>query len=183
MSNRSRRRVPSAQVGPQVVRTRSGPFLYSAFDSPRDTFGAGESPKDSRRELPRAQFVRRFIDAARSAAISDLLDAGSDSRVWGGQPHASLRRRGRSAVRGVVGPQFGPQIRPLQALVASRARAAASWREFQKLRVASPRTDSLCVRRRKRREVLFSLRVAGRRGSAPGARGTYRRTLSSQWSC
>lgn len=43
-----------------------------------------------------------------------------------------------------------------------------------------PAKVAFCVRRKQRREVLFSLRVAGRRGSAPGP---YRRTPDSYYTC
>lgn len=60
----------------------------------------------------------------------------------------------------------------------SQQRIAASWREFNRLRL-DPRTAT-CVRRHTRREVLFAKRIAGRGG---GRHGPYRRTLNSQWSC
>lgn len=40
-----------------------------------------------------------------------------------------------------------------------------------------------CARRESRREVMFAQGVAGRRGSAPGKRGTYKRTVMSEFHC
>lgn len=49
--------------------------------------------------------------------------------------------------------------------------------------VKRPRRVTQCTQRQDRREVLHALGVAGRRGSAPGRRGRYRRTLMSNFSC
>lgn len=43
--------------------------------------------------------------------------------------------------------------------------------------------QSFCARRAARRSVLFALGVGGKRGSAPGRGGTYRRTAESKLSC
>lgn len=40
-----------------------------------------------------------------------------------------------------------------------------------------------CARRSERKEVMHAIGVAGRRGSAPGRRGRYRRNESSNFSC
>lgn len=49
--------------------------------------------------------------------------------------------------------------------------------------VKRPRRVTQCTQRQDRKEVLHALGVAGRRGSAPGRRGKYRRTLMSNFSC
>lgn len=49
--------------------------------------------------------------------------------------------------------------------------------------VKRPRRVSQCTQRQDRKEVLHALNIAGRRGSAPGKRGRYHRTLMSNFSC
>lgn len=49
--------------------------------------------------------------------------------------------------------------------------------------VRRPRRVNECTRRSERREVLHAIGIAGKSGSAPGRRGTYKRTLASEFSC
>lgn len=49
--------------------------------------------------------------------------------------------------------------------------------------VKRPNRVSQCTQRQDRKEVLHALNIAGRRGSAPGKRGRYHRTLMSNFSC
>lgn len=46
-----------------------------------------------------------------------------------------------------------------------------------------PFREDYCLRRHKRREVLFALDVAGRSGRSPGRRGRYKRDETSERSC
>lgn len=57
------------------------------------------------------------------------------------------------------------------------------WREAHRPVVNEPENVRFCVRRTQRREVLFAMRVAGRRGGSPGKRGKYRRSIESNYSC
>lgn len=49
--------------------------------------------------------------------------------------------------------------------------------------VKRPRRVTQCTQREDRKEVLHALGIAGRRGSAPGKRGHYKRTVMSNFSC
>lgn len=49
--------------------------------------------------------------------------------------------------------------------------------------VKRPRRVTECTKREDRKEVLHALGIAGRRGSAPGKRGHYKRTVMSNFSC
>lgn len=49
--------------------------------------------------------------------------------------------------------------------------------------VRNPKRVLFCAKRKVRRQVLFAFKQAGRRGSGPGRRGTYRRTGNSLFSC
>lgn len=49
--------------------------------------------------------------------------------------------------------------------------------------VRRPRRVNECTRRSERREVLHAIGIAGKHGSAPGKRGTYKRTVASEFSC
>lgn len=49
--------------------------------------------------------------------------------------------------------------------------------------VKRPHRVTQCTQRQDRKEVLHALGVAGRRGSAPGRRGKYHRTVMSNFSC
>lgn len=54
---------------------------------------------------------------------------------------------------------------------------------FNALRIKEPEAVRFCVQRKVRRGVLFARDVAGRRHSAPGRGGKYRRSVHSLWSC
>lgn len=49
--------------------------------------------------------------------------------------------------------------------------------------VKRPDRVDQCTQRKDRKEVLHALGIAGRRGSAPGRRGSYHRNLMSNFSC
>lgn len=85
------------------------------------------------------------------------------------------------------------QVHPLP--VASRAvkrsvwsstsipRAKAVWRNLARPRPLYAKSLKYCLQRSLRREVLFALGVAGRRGSAPGRGGRYKRSITSYYRC
>lgn len=69
-------------------------------------------------------------------------------------------------------PPYGPRR------VVGSQRLYSSWDTLQ---IRVPRKAVFCVRRKSRREVLFALRRAGFRGSAP--KRHYRRSQDSLWRC
>lgn len=60
-------------------------------------------------------------------------------------------------------------------------RASTIMAPFGQLRIFAPRRVLFCLRRKVRKEVLFALRIAGRRGVGAGKR--WRRTAESSWRC
>lgn len=49
--------------------------------------------------------------------------------------------------------------------------------------IRAPARVRFCVQRKERRSALFAFGVAGRRGSAPGKGGKYRRRVESSYTC
>lgn len=164
--------------------------LPAAFEYGRDTHStdfldAGE-PTDGSTGLgaPRPN-VHRLSGVARLLDLDERYSGRPLAGVWGPPrgPHASPVVPGRAGRRGAtVSARVGPPRRPLKAIRQRRTDVAADWRAFSVLR-AMPRNVGFCVARRVRRSVLFALGVGGRRGSARGGSGGYRRTVTSQWSC
>lgn len=105
----------------------------------------------------------------------------SRAGVWGGTPHA--KRVGRSSLpvdRRVivrVGKPFIPAKQGLSA-VEKRRRDERGRSLFNALAIPFSRRDSVCVKRKQRREVIFAKRYSGRNGGK-----VYRRTYASQYSC
>lgn len=138
------------------------------------TFVDGGEPFTALPEVPPVRSnVHRLFDLDRIGSRS----FGDFSPGYGGRlesPMQALRRVVRSPVtsaavrvgRSPVRPPVSPQAR------------ATWWRAFNALKV--DRRVPFCVRRLQRKQVLFALKVAGRRGGSPGP---YRRRADSQWSC
>lgn len=114
--------------------------------------------------------------------LFEFDDQRSDSLIIrsvggkGGGPAPFDRPRRSPIVSVVVGP--ARRQTPFTPLQAHRARA--SWREFRKLRFPQPGREPVCVRRLRRKQVLFARGIAGRSGGSPGP---YRRNAFSSWSC
>lgn len=147
----------------QPVTTRAVVFNDSSDSHDDLLFDAGaiESLAPS---APRPLVHRSSVD------LSRLVDHSLDQlrRQLELVPYPT---RPRGLVGSKVQRRLGLVARP------SRVRVwSPSFAEFNRLRL-DPRTAT-CVRRGVRREVLFARRVAGSRGLR-----SYRRTVSSQWSC
>lgn len=163
---------------PQAVRHRP-----VAFDDSRDSIRlwsdtAGESQffdSTEHASVPRGG-VRRLLSLDASGDPERIFWSG----VWGppGGPHASPRSAVRSAVAWRPLVKVPRRIRSLQA-----QQRRADWRAFQLLQVQAPARVRFCVARKMRKQVLFALGVAGRRGSAPGRGGRYWRSENSNWRC
>lgn len=90
-------------------------------------------------------------------------------------PNPSIPSYGqRSKARSRLSPH------PASPLVVKPRRYGQQPRLAKTIQISAPRKVLACLRRRRRREVLFALKRAGRRGSAPGP---YRRTKFSSYSC
>ena len=63
------------------------------------------------------------------------------------------------------------------------SRRKAVWRDLARPRPMFAAQLKYCVQRAARRQVLFAMRVAGRKRSAPGRGGKYRRSITSYYRC
>lgn len=137
-----------------MARRRSSYTIYT---------GEGEPPSRSRRaqRLPLDKFTLDRLNALTSpyanVGRSSLLNRSSRTSP---AEYRKVRRL----------PDTPETIRPRRDLLNS-------------LQLVGLKKTPFCAKRRSRREVLFSLQVAGRSGSAPGKRGHYRRTSESSFSC
>lgn len=116
---------------------------------------------------PTQERVHRLqeLDSGRSRTLSDLLTG-----VWGEAPYQPTTLP-RLQSQGFVAPP--PPYRRI-------SRPTKPWRLLQRLQIRVPARVRFCQQRKERREVLFSLRIAGRAGGSPGP---YRRRAESAWRC
>lgn len=105
----------------------------------------------------------------------DLTDG-----AWGDSPTSAVFDADEFTQR-----RFEPSV-PTERRFGLRARMSRAFArgfvQLKKLGFRNPGIVVDCARRKVRREVLFSRRVAGRRRS-PGRGGTYRRREVSNWRC
>lgn len=148
-----------------------------AFDDSRDFIreqisDAGEPLPALTLVAPRPSYVHRSrVDVS---SLIDSLQADLDLQVF-----RKNRRKALAPALSRAFPRTYPRLfagKSVGKFGATHQRVKASFAEFNRLRL-DPRT-AVCVRRRTRREVLFANRVAGGRGMR-----SYRRNLTSQWSC
>lgn len=117
--------------------------------------------------LPRP-VIRRVLDPY----AVPLQAPASTWRVWGAQPHASLRSV-RGNIGGIPDYFFRPSIPLLQAKGFPPPR----------LTINAPSKVRFCVQRHTRREVLFARKVAGYKHRSPGSGGRYIRRAESSYRC
>lgn len=92
-------------------------------------------------------------------------------RVWGAQPHISLR-----SVRGNIGGIPDYFFRPSFPLLKAGFPPP-------RLTLRAPSKVRFCVQRHTRREVLFARKVAGYKHRSPGSGGRYNRRAESSYRC
>lgn len=159
----------------------------------------------SRRSLPRP-LILDLLDAVYPSS-SYKRPQQTYLRGYGGEypPHA--RRRAATSYARITANWTSslPRIRSMQLTGIARRQAPVSKTPLLKAHLLRPhivglsiptmlsdrKTESVkrphrvdqCTQRQDRREVIHALGLAGRRGSAPGKRGRYHRTLMSNFSC
>lgn len=155
----------------QPVATAAVAFTDSTDSHVEPYSIAGEASFPSTRSVPR-DGVRRllWVDLVESVPFHTVPGYGA------GQPHVSPYVRRRLPGVGATG-QARRAFTPPRLLQAQRR---IDWHAFQQLRVRVPARVRFCVQRHQRKQVLFALKVAGRRGSAPGP---YRRREEFNWRC
>ncbi|AZL82927.1 hypothetical protein [Apis mellifera associated microvirus 50] len=176
-----RKRPPPRRVN-SVRPSRTGAPLHSANDS-LDSYLPESLPRplSSHREDSKIPYSD---DSSRRHWI-DSLDLSDVPR------HVledSVRPQPRTFVRNTPTRLTGTRLRS----VVGSKRAAAhdkrvipvfSLRGLMGLHYRWPKVAIDCLRRKMRKEVIFAAGVGGRRRSAPGRRGKYRRTPSSLYRC
>lgn len=144
-----------------------------AFSDATDSIKpAGDPPFFRSSEAAPRSLVHRLTALDRLASGATNIGKG-----YGGRPESPIKSL-RQVFRSPVVTVGVPGKRPLTP--ASQKRIELSWRAFNVLQAKAPASVRYCVRRKQRRETLFALDIAGRRGL--GRRGV-RRTENSNWSC
>lgn len=135
------------------------------------SFSRGESFLDSQRSWPPA--IERLSVNQELAALSAI----PDSYVFNDDHGLTLA----PALGRTYGPDFPPAKRSFRVLPNAAYQYAALMAPLNKLRVFAPRRVLFCLRRKVRKEVMFALNIAGKRGVGAGKR--WRRTENSNWRC
>lgn len=132
------------------------------------SFSRGESFLDSQRSWPPA--IERLSVNEELFALSRT----PQSYVFG-ETDARPFSHGLTVIS-------GEQVVPKARRVGPAAYGAGTiMAPFGSLRIMAPRRVLFCLRRKVRKEVMFALRIAGKRGVGAGKR--WRRTENSQWRC
>lgn len=165
----------------------------------------GATYQAPKRSLPRP-LILDLLDAVYPSARYKRPQS-TNQRGYGGEypPHA--KRRAATSYARIIAPWASslPRIRSMQLTGIPRRQAPVSKIPLLKAHllrphivgpsiptmpgdrktepVKKPRRVTQCTQRQDRKEVLHALGIAGRRGSAPGKRGRYHRTLMSNFSC
>lgn len=151
------------------------PFNDSADSHSRAGFLSGGGPPSRPSEAaPRASVHRLYRIAYSESDPLSLLRSINGA----GAPLQALNRSLR--LRPVRALPLLPGKRLPHPPPESQRRLAKWWRDFNALQVRVPSKVAFCVRRKQRRETLFALDIAGRRGL--GRHGV-RRNENSNWSC
>jgi len=146
-----------------------------SFKDPRDSHRGqltdwGASPNYANRQVAPSPSVHRLLRSiARSSGFLPGYGAGKPHVAFSPVP---TRHVAPSAIVRLPGVRYP--------LPPASQKTSASWRDFNVVRFPFPKTTTVCIRRKSRREVLHALGVAGRRGL--GLSGVHR-TPDSSWRC
>lgn len=165
-------------------RRRSGAEVYhSARPLPRsliyDPYGALFQPRAS---TSVRGYGGGYLPHAKRRAATSVRGRGATSLPSG--PYVSSYQRPAGARYGAM-----PHPSPLKSAQSIMLRSRWAYLmptmlgDRKSMPVRRPKRVSECGLRESRREVLFAQGVAGRSGGSPGRRGTYKRTVMSNFSC
>lgn len=139
------------------------------------SFSRGESFLDSQRSWPPA--IERLSINEELAALAPIRSSyffgETDERDF---PHA---------LTFIPSGQVWPKARRVGPAAFGLGSLAYQWHSamapLRKLQMLAPRRVLFCLRRKVRKEIMFALNIAGRRGVGAGKR--WRRTENSNWRC